>query len=294
MGKLAEFVMRGRYQALLSAGIIGGLAQLMLPLALLSSAIVALYILRKGDKEGILVLFGAAVIIMMISFFVPSRPGLEFPLAIILLLPVYLCATILRLSAAPGLMVTMATACAVILAIAIQVVSGDAVAWWSDWLKIAVQGVDGASYQGFEDNNSIQYINGLIAMLLSMATCASLFIARWMQAKLYYPGAFSQEFQLLQTPKKIIYLIVVMLAIAAILNRNLMYDLAIISTTLYFFQGLAVLHYNAARQKGSPLFYLVPPYLVLTFVPHYGLLGFACVGVTDLWFNYRKLPNKKD
>jgi hypothetical protein len=286
--------MRGRYQALLTAGIIGGLAQLMLPLALLSSAIVALYILRKGDKEGIFVLFGAAVIIMMVSFFVPSRPGLEYPLAIILLLPVYLCATILRSSASQGLMVTMATGCAVILAITIQVISGDAVAWWSEWLKIAVQGVEGASYQGFEDNNSIRFINGLVAMMLAMATCASLFIARWMQATLYYPGAFSKEFQLLQTPKRIIFFIVVMLAIAAVLNGNLMYDLAIISTTLYFFQGLAVLHYNAARQKGSPLFYLVPPYLVLTFVPHYAIVGLACVGVTDLWLNYRKLPNKKD
>ena len=290
--KLAEFVMRGPYQALITAGIIGGLAQLMLPLALLSSAIVGLYILRKGDKEGIFVLFGATIVIMIVSFFIQSRPGLSYPLAIILLLPVYLSTTILRATGSQGLMVVMAAGCAAVLAVAVQLLSGDAVAWWSGWLKVAVNGVEGATYQGFEESGSIQLINGLVAMMLGMATCASVFIARWMQSMLYYPGEFRKEFQVLQIPRKILFFIFVILGIAAILNRNLMYDLAIIATTLYFYQGLAVLHHNAAKQKGSPLIYLVPPYLVLTFAPHYAIVGLACVGVTDLWLNYRKLSKK--
>ncbi|WP_419641102.1 hypothetical protein [Thiolapillus sp.] len=131
---------------MLIAGILGGLSQRVLPLSLLSLVIVALFLLRKGGREGGMVALGSAAIIVALSFFIASRPGLAYPLALMLLL---------RATAAQGTAVAAAGGCAAAFAIAIQLLSGDAVAWWSDWLKTAVQGVEGASYQGFEDNGSL-------------------------------------------------------------------------------------------------------------------------------------------
>ena len=289
MSYLAKFIMQGRFRSLVTAGVIGGLSQLLLPLSLISSALVSLYILRKGEKEGLVVLVGAAAIIYFISFYVQSRPGLDFPVALILLLPVYLCSRVLRATESQGYAIATAAACSAIFAFAVQLISGDAVVWWGEWLKTAVVGVKGANYEGFEDDGTILVMNGLIAMLLGMSTIASVLIARWLQSALYHPGGFREEFQVIQIPRLFLYGLFILVMVFAALQSNLLYDLLMIAAMMYFFQGLATLHYNV-NKKGRSNAFLWPPYLLLLILPHFAIIGLACVGVTDTFFNYRKLP----
>ena len=201
MKYLAKFIIQGQFRSLITAGVIGGLSQLLLPLSLISSAIVSLYVLRKGEKEGIVVFLGTAAIIYIMSLYVQSRPGLHFPVALILLLPVYLCSRVLRGTESQGYAIATAAACSAIFAFAVQLISGDAVVWWGEWLKTALVGVKGANYEGFEVDGTILVMNGLVSMLLGMATIASVLIARWLQSALYNPGGFKEEFQMIQIPR---------------------------------------------------------------------------------------------
>ena len=292
MANFVEFIIYSRFRTIIIAGILGGLSQLMLPLSLLSLAIVALFILRKGEREGGYVLFGTAAVIVVMSFFIASRPGFTYPLVILLLLPVYICAVLLRLTAAQGVAVAAAGVCAAVFAIAIQLFSGDAVTWWSTWLKTAVQGVPGATYQDFQDNGSLLIMNGLIPLMLGLTAVASVLLGRWLQSLGYNPGEFRKEFYALKIPKAVVSGNIALLAVTAMFNQRLMIDVLIVSTLMYFFQGLAVLHYAAAKKK-SGILYLAPPYFLLTVAPHYVIVGMACVGVTDILLNFRKLPAQK-
>lgn len=288
MLEIFKFIVQRSYVAMLIAGVIGGLSQLILPFSIISSAIVSLYILRKGEQSGFWVLLVTAVIIYVLSFFIQGRPGLEFPVALILLVPVYVSSTVLRTSESQGLAIVAVGVCAAISAIGIQLYSGDAVGWWAEWLQTVVQGVKGATLEGFEANGTSQIMNGLIALLLGMASIISLLLARWIQAALYHPGGFKAEFQLIVIPRKILYASIVLISVFALLSKNLMYDMAIIASMMYFFQGLAIFHYTTEK-KGYSSAYLLPPYILLFFIPQFAVVGLACVGVTDAFLNYRQL-----
>ena len=289
MRVLVRFILQGRFRAMIIAGLLGGVAQILMPLSLVSSAIVGLVVLRRGEREGFVVLLGVTAIILVINQFVESRPGFDLPVTLLFLGPVFVCASILRITEAQGIAIAAASICAALFAIVIQVYTGDAVSWWGDWLKIVVQGVEGAKYQGFEDNGTLRMMNGLIAMLLSLAVIISLLLARWMQAQVYHPGGFGKEFQVLQIPGRVSTFVALLILILAVVQRQLMYDLIIIFGVMYFFQGLAILHHNN-KKKGYSTAYLMPPYLLLIFIPHYVFVGMACVGISDLFINYRKLP----
>lgn len=273
---------------ILVAGVIGGLSQLLLPLSIVSSALIGLYLLRKGERAGLWVLLFASIIIYQMSFLIPSRPGLAFPVALIILVPVYVSSSVLRTTQSQGLAIVAVGICAALLAIGIQLYSGDAVAWWAEWLQSAVQGVKGATVEGVEENGTLQIMNGLIAMLLGIASILSLLLARWMQAALFNPGGFKKEFQLIVIPRKVLYLWIAFVALFAVMQSSLMYDLAIIGAMMYFFQGLSIFHYTTDK-KGYSSAYLLPPYILLFFMPQFVVVGLACVGVTDAFINYRKL-----
>ncbi len=288
MLELIKSTIQRPYLAMLVAGVLGGLAQLMLPLSIVSSAMVCLFILRKGERAGFWVMLVAAVIIYQMSLVIESKPGLEFPIALILLVPAFISSSVLRTTQSQGLAIAAVGICAALLAIGVQIYSGNAVAWWAEWLRNAVQGVKGATVEGFEENGTLQIMNGLIAMLLGISTILSLLLARWIQAVLYHPGGFKEEFQLIMIPRKFLYLWLALLAVFAVFNINLMYDLAIIAAMMYLFQGLAIFHYTTEK-KGYSSAYLLPPYILLFFMPQFAVVGLACVGVTDALLNYRKL-----
>ncbi len=288
MLEIAKFFMQRSYLALLIAGVLGGLAQLLLPLAVFSSAIVSLYLLRKGGQAGLWFALLTASVIYGLSVLIPGKPGLEFPVALMILPAAFICSWVLRASASQGLVVTAAGLFSAIMAIGIQIYSGDAVAFWQAWLQVAVQGVKGATVSGFEDNGTLQIMNGLMAMLFGTATLLSVLLARWMQSLVYNPGGFQSEFQQMRIPAKILLILLFAGIMFFVLQRNIMLDLLLIAAMMYCFQGLAIFHYTT-RKKGYGSAYLLPPYLLLLLMPQFAVVGLACVGASDAFLNYRKL-----
>ncbi|MGR9071881.1 MAG: hypothetical protein ACU833_02320 [Gammaproteobacteria bacterium] len=281
--------MRNKYQAGIIAGLLGGLSISLIPLAIVSAAVVAIYIMRKGDFEGMIVLATALIVTGIMSIFMQARPGLSIPVVFFLFIPVFFSAKALRKTQLQGHAVLYAAICGVILAASIQFISGNAVEWWSEWLKIAISGVKGATYQGFEDDGTLQLINGFVAMALVMGTVLSVLLARWMQSVLYNPGGFVEEFCVLRIPASALPASVLITAAAYLISVNLMYDMLIIIAITYFFQGLAIIH-HIVENKGYSRTYLIPPYLLFFFFPQYVITGLALSGMLDIFINVRKLP----
>jgi hypothetical protein len=286
---LAKFVMQGQFQAILVAGILGIISQTLLPVAILCCSIIALYLLRKGEKQGLPVLIATLAIILISSQFVAPRPGIEFPLVIAVLIPTWICAQVLRKTASLSLAIATAIACAAAVAISFHVFTDDAVQWWKDWLQVAIKGVQNTTYEGFEGSSALKIMNGMIAMMLSFATISSLLMARWLQATLYQPGGFKEEFHSIRIPKTILMNIVVVLIFVLVINDDLFLDLLIVFSVLYFFHGLSVFHCNVARLNKSSV-YLLPPYLFMIFIPQFVIIGLAGLGLADTFINFRKLP----
>jgi hypothetical protein len=288
MRTVAQFVLKGHYRAILLAGILGGAAQAMFLLALPSAAAVALFMLRKGEKQSFIVLLGASLLAVAAGLAVESRPGFDYPVALLLIFPACFGALVLRASASQGLAVASLSACSALFAFAVQVFSGDAAQWWSGWLKIAVQGVPGAQYEGF-GSNVMPVMNGLMALLLGLLSSACMLWARWLQAELFNPGGFGREFRELSLPPRTVGAIPAVLILAAALGLNLLYDMLVVAAMPFFFQGLAVLQHGAVKKRLNK-FLTALPYLLLLFMPQFVIVGCACLGGVDMLFNFRKLP----
>lgn len=286
---LAKFVMQGQFQALMITASLAVLSQAMLPLAILSGGYSALFLLRKGEKKGLPLFISIFIITLISNQFIETRPGLGFPLIIVILCPIWVSATILRKTQSQGLAIAFALFCAAALAIAVQVYSGDAEQWWKDWLRLAISGVQNTAYEGFENSSALTVMNGIVAMMMGFATVCSLFLGRWMQATLYQPGGFKQEFHSIRVPKLIFFIVILILLVAMVINENLFTDLLIIFSVIYFFQGLSVLHCNVDR-LGRSAMYLLPPYVLLLFTPQFVIVGMAGLGLVDTFVNFRKLP----
>ncbi len=284
---LASYVMQGSIQAISIAALFGFLSIQILPAAILCAGIIALFTLRKGHKKAFLVFFATITLSYLAGQFIPSRPGLDFPLVILLLIPVWISALILRATESQGLAISTAVFFAAVFAIFIELYSGNAIQWWSDWLKIAVTGIKNVNYQGFIDTGNLKIMNGLMASILSLCIASSLLLARWLQAVLYNPGGFAAEFSNLIVPKQFLYFIGLILLICFLINKNLFNDLLLIFSIVYFFQGLAILHFYVEKNKFSKSM-LFPVYLLIFLLPQYAIIGLAGAGVMDTFLNFRK------
>lgn len=291
MRGMVNFVMQGPFQALAVAGVLGILSQFVLPLALLSNSIIALYVLARRNMEWLAVAIGVSALVIGSSFFVEARPGIGFPLTLILTVPVVLCAKTLEITESQSLSILVAAICAVVLALTIQLVSGDAVQWWADWLKVAVNGVKNATYKGFVESGTLDLMNGLVAMMFVFAAVLTIFIGRWSQAILYNPGGFGKEFTRIRFSFPVLAGMVVILLVTAVINENLFKDFILVFTVPFFFQGMSVLHYTV-NAMGRSQSYLWPPYLLLFFFPQYVIVGMAGVGLVDVFLNFRNPVRK--
>lgn len=205
MRGLAEFVMRGRPQALL-VGIIGASS---LMFAWVSAAVVALVILRKGTAEGISLL---AWLILPAGFLLAlfGDPG---PLGLIV-----------GTGALALLLRSMVAWQPVLLgAIAVGAVSGLLMLWLGEsQLQMMVKMFEDffASLQGDMPEGQQLPAPGVVTLagmlgLMNAVTCVlSLLLARYWQALLYNPGGFRDEFHALRlSPQVALLLVAVMLGV---------------------------------------------------------------------------------
>lgn len=195
MRGLAEFIMRGRWQALAVAALGAG----SLLFGWISASAVALVTLRKGLTEGMWLTLWALLPAGLIAWFSGDSGS------VLLLLGAFCLAATLRESVSLPL--------AVVVSVLVGFASGAALLLFStEFLQQLVEvfnavitqleaglQTDGAVEVSLDRPSTVQ-IAGMLAAGNSAMTVLSLLLGRYWQALLYNPGGFRREFHELRLP----------------------------------------------------------------------------------------------
>ncbi len=195
MRLLAEFIMQGRAQAVAIA-MLGGL------FPYLSQVSLGLVTLRKGWREGLIITFAAAIPPFIGVF--RDVNWLIVYAAISVFIAAFGTAYILRVLA--SWQVTLIFN--LVICIAFGVVFGfdetlvkTELSMFLDELKSQNPEFDSELIKAELNDLTKVTIIGFIAFSFQMASLPGLFLSRWMQAALYNPGGFGDEFQALRLHK---------------------------------------------------------------------------------------------
>lgn len=293
---LAEYVMRGRLQAILVTAAMALMALLLLPLSYLSGAAVGFVTLRIGPTQGLGVIAGAMLVVAVLSgvMFGNALPGIGF--AMVLWVPVWVLAANLRRSANLARSVKLAGLFGAMLVVGIYLATDNPVTWWNEALQNMVNpALEGAAKEHIDEMSAAvaqvaRLMTGLMGGLMGLTLLGCLFIARWWQALLYNPGGFQSEFHQLQLGRGFALLTLtagVLLLISSSDTMPIATDLLVVMVMLFMIQGLAVSHYLVARAGANPA-WLVALYMLVVLLPQ-AALTLAVAGFTDNWLDFRKI-----
>lgn len=292
MKALAQFVMRGRSQAALVATVCAMLS-LILPLfGLISSAVVALVTLRGGVREGALVVALAALACGVIAALALGAPLVSVALLVLLWLPVWGLAALLRLSRSLALTLQVGAVAGLVVVLIIRLLLDDPAAAWLSLLQplqdaLVKDGMVEPEAAEAVIGEVARWMTGTVAAALVLQWLVGLFIGRWWQALLYNPGGFGEEFRLLRLSRWLgVAGLVLLVAIGFQRGAGPVSDVLLVLSVLWLFQGLAVIH-ALHRNRGLSVGWLVGIYcLLVLFMPHAELLV-ACIGLVDIGADIR-------
>ena len=272
MRSLAEFIMKGRRQAIVAVVLTSAIP----PVYFLSPVIIGLVVLRKGTHEAFLLLM-AALLPMALWTIYPSVAMDQQAnlLPYLLLLSVSGLAVVLRATQSWQLTVLLAVVVGLVFELYLRV------------QPAAVETLRAQLNQLIEQNGVTDAVGqsqliALIAMIQTAMTVLLLIWSRWLQAMLYNPGGFRQEFHNLRIENKAALLLVPLLLLSGL-------GVVLPETWYGYFSiplmiaGVALVHATVALKRMSPL-WLFAFYAV---IPVIGQL-LVLLALADSWYDFRK------
>lgn len=292
MKALARFAMRGYSQAALVVSAFALLSMVLPLFGLISSAAVALVTLRSGAREGAAVTGLATLACGVIAALALGTPLVAVGLLLLLWLPLWGLAALLRHARSLALALQGAALVGVALVLLVRVFVADPASVWIALLAPVQELLAQDAQIGPEAAEKLvgevsAWMTGSFVAALVLQWLGSLFIARWWQALLYNPGGFGQEFRSLRLPRWLgIAGLVLLVVIGFRSGPGPVSDLLILVSVLWMLQGLAVIH--ALRlERGLSGGWIIGLYvLMVLFMPHAELLV-ACIGLVDIWVDIR-------
>jgi hypothetical protein len=301
MHTFAAYIMRGRGQAMLVTAACAILSLLIFPfvfpLGQVSAACVALVTLRRGALDGGLTIAGATLISGVLAAISASDTGmaLNFILMYVLAIwgPVWVVSVILRYTRALDLALVSACVMGIVIIVVLHLYIGDVTAWWTDILTKAFEPMLQNSRLSPEEADRLVgemagQMTGSLAAGFMLGVMTSLFLARWWQAMLYYPGGFRKEFRTLRLDRRV----AVISAVIAVLSfvpveriTDVSHDIFIVVIAAYMLHGLSLAH-TLVSAVGLHVAWLVIMYLMVIFLPPVRVLV-AAAGFADSWINLR-------
>lgn len=279
MKAIAEFAMRGRFQALLLT--VAGSGSILF--CWISAAVLALVTLRKGAGAGAQLMLWA----LLPSGVLLYTTGDSGPLA--LLLGTTVLALVLRATVSLSLAVLASLVVGAAAGVAIITLGGvyleQMVAVLGEFLaNLEQQLTQGGEAVELARPTATQ-IAGMLGAGTAMTSVLCLLLARYWQAALYNPGGFSVEFQALRYTPAVATALA--LATVAISGFGVEYRTwAVICVLPLSFAGLALAHARV-RSRGLGLGWLIGFYLAwLLLDPVKLMVVFAAIA--DSWFDFRQ------
>ena len=292
MHKIAELIIKNRWAAIALVSLCGILSIRLLPssyvtpIPYIGAAAIALIALRNNLMDAIIVLLASTGLTIMAAQGMEAKPGFHFSLVLALWLPVLVCAWVLRVTRSQGAMILVAGLWGGVLIVSLHGLTGDTVGWWKSWLAHVIDRVPGATVEGFEKDNTLQQLTGLLSMLFGLGIILSMGLARWWQSTLFYAGGFQEEFCNLRLPFKATLFVVTGGLLFWLLAPQIGIDFIPLLVALFAIQGIASIH-GILNEKGRKATLIMPLYLLLVFMPGYVGSGLALVGILDFLLDFR-------
>ena len=288
MRALADFIMRGRMQAIV---VVAGAAALPM-LFWLCAAAGSLVLLRRGLNDALGVLVWAVLPALAWWYFGDPRTLLvrsgSFGLALLL-----------RNQNAWHRVLLCSVGLGLLYAWALGMVFGEPIAALAAELQKVLPDMLSDAYQQLSVEEQarlgallIPVLTGLLAALLQITTLLSLMLGRYWQALLYNPGGFGLEFRALRfSPAPAMVLLAGMLLAPSLGVQAAM--LAPLCSVPLVFAGIALVHGLVAQNRMSR-FWLVGLYVTLALFMQllYPLL--AILAIVDSLFDFRGRASRDD
>ena len=235
---------------------------------------------------------GALLVLQLLAGLagLPGQPGLM--VALVVWLPVWAGATVLRLTGRQGLLLLALVVLAALSVVAVYLLVGDAAAFWRQWLDgMLDKALPPARVTDYKTAlaPALPLFTALLAAAWVLNSFGAVLLARWWQARLFNPGAFQAEFHALRLPGPVLPVsaLVFILMLAPVLPWQAMFrDLTVLLLLMYLLQGLAVAH-RGVKRRGRSRVWLAGLYGLLLLVPHTALF-LAGLGMLDTWRCWRR------
>lgn len=273
---LAAFIMKGRMQAIMVASAFALLSFILPPVSIISSAAVALVTLRHGPGEGVWVLAAGSMAAALLSTVVLGSYQFALLYALLLWLPVFLVALVLRNTRNFGLAVEAGVALGSIVVLGFYLMQADVAGFWRQILEIMTQSMQLTVPEGspatLQETTDLfaHYMTGGVAAGSIFGLLLGLCLARGWQANLYNPGGFISEYKAIKTQRSLA-LATLLLTVVAGLSSGLLAEISInvlmVMFVLYTVVGASFLHTAFSGMKSSR--FMVPfLYVTVLMIPH--------------------------
>jgi len=301
MKVLVAYVMRGHLQAMLAASGLLLLALMLMPLSwplsFFSAAVVGLITLVKGGRDGLLILLGGGLFVFLLGLLAPGNPVAVIGFSMLVWLPVWLLAMVLRQSMSLSLALLLGGLLGIVAVAGFFLLTGDPAAWWHQHFTTDVLPMLEKAGMVFDDRARLEadleqasrLMTGSLTAILLLGAVLGLFIARRWQAGLYNPGGFQEAFHQLRFGVSAALVALALLA-ATFLSSGIWSELLVNMlapvVVIFLFQGLAIGH---ALVKAWSLrqAWLVALYVLLLSGLPYSPVLLALLGVVDNWLDLR-------
>lgn len=290
MRPLAEFIMRGRSQALIMAVLSCGTSYFYW----FGAAVIGLVTLRKGMTEGTIILLWCLIPTVALLIWRSDF----MPLATILATTA-IC-TSLRLTMSWRVCLLVLMLCGYVMVMASLVFAGDTLTSIVELYQQALTGLQKDAAEGNSNAADLlavltklpvteKFFAGIFGLILTSSSFVACVLARWWQSILYNPGGFQKEFHRIQmSPAMAIALVI--LAILCIAGGNGMIIWSVIACVPLLVSGISLVH-GLMGIRHLKTHWLVVFYVLLFFI-HELKLFLVLLAFIDSFVGFRQRLEK--
>lgn len=294
---IADFAMKGRWQAAFAAALLSVGAMLLPPLNYLASGLIVLATLRVGPREGLRVMVATFVVFAVAAILLLGQAWIGVALLLTSWLPAYLVTLVLGYSRSLDRALLAAGGAGILVVLLAHLFLPNPAVWWQGVLTPFVQLLSEQSGWQLNPADTQNFLlqlstlmTGVMAAAVSVNIILAILIGRAWQAALYNNGAFGSEFTQISLGKTLALVTAILMGISltpAAGSLTMLADCLPVLLVLFAIQGIAVAH-AIVRAKQKTVVWLVIMYVLIVLMLPQMLILMASLGVLEQWFNFRK------
>ncbi|WP_316369165.1 DUF2232 domain-containing protein [Candidatus Thiodiazotropha sp. CDECU1] len=294
MKALASFVMRGPSQSAMATTALTMLSLIFPLIGIVGSACVGLVFLRQGASAGIKTLLLSTLAIALLMVVIVSNPLPAVGVLLVLWMPIAMLGMALRNTKSLALTTQLAIGFGLLVVLIQYMVLSEPALFWQEYLQpLGKRFVDSGLLDQSQGDQLVAQLSvvmcGAVSVVYMLQLTASLYLARWWQARLYNPGGFSKEFHQLRVHWMVGAVGALALSLLLMPAGNvpaLLNCVGAVFLGVLFLQGLAVAHGVFKGMKSAQLWLVLVYIMLIMFMPQM-VMVLTSIGLMDVWINFR-------